>query len=47
MNKESNIIVGTGSKEDKEYHRYITNENEVTERVNAIDNHSSMSEEMF
>ena len=47
MNKESNIIVGTGSKEDKEYHHDIINENEVTERPNAIDNHSSKSEEMF
>ena len=31
-------IVGTGSKEDKEYHRDIINENEVTERLNTIDN---------
>ena len=56
MNKESNLIVGTGSKEDKEYHRDIiienevtdrVNENEVTDRVNAIDNDSSKSEGSF
>ena len=47
LNKESNLIVGTGSKEDKEYHRDIINENEVTERVNAIDNDSSKSKESF
>ena len=34
LNKESNEIVDTGSKEDKEYHRDIINENEVTDRVN-------------
>ena len=47
MNKESNLIVGTGSKQDKEYHHDIINENEVTDRVNAIDNDSSKSEESF
>ena len=47
LNKESNLIVGTGSKKDKEYHRDIINENEVTDRVNAIDNYSSRSEESF
>ena len=47
LNKESNLIVGTGSKEDKEYHRHIINENEVTDRVNAIDNNSRKSEEIF
>ena len=36
LNKESNEIVGTGSKEDKEYHRDIINENKVTDRVNKI-----------
>ena len=40
-------IVGTGSKEDKEYHRDIINENEVTNRVNTIDKDSSKSEERF
>ena len=40
-------IVGTGSKEDKEHHRDIINENEVTDRVNAIDKDSSISEERF
>ena len=45
LNKESNLIVCTGSKEDKEYHCDIINENEVTERVNAINNDSSKSEE--
>ena len=44
MNKE---IVGTGSKENKEYHGHIINENEVTDRKNAIDNDSSKSEESF
>ena len=44
LNKESNLIVGTGSKKDKEYHCDIINENEVTDRVNAIDV-SSKSEE--
>ena len=34
LNKESNEIVGTGSKEYKEYHRDIINENKVTDRVN-------------
>ena len=34
LNKESNEIVDTGSKEDKEYHRDIINENKVTDRVN-------------
>ena len=38
LNKESSLIVGTESKEDKEYHRDIINENEVTERLNTIDN---------
>ena len=47
LDKESNEIVGTGSKEDKEYHRDIINENEVTDRVNAIDKDSSKSEERF
>ena len=47
LNKERNLIVGTGSEEDKEYHRDIINENEVTERVNAIVNDSSKSEESF
>ena len=47
LNKESNLIVGTGSKKDKEYHRDIINENEVADRVNAIDNDSSRSDESF
>ena len=56
LNKESNEIVGTGSKEDKEYHRDIINENKVTDRVNkikvtdrvnAIVNDSRKSEESF
>ena len=47
LNKESNEIVGTGSKEDKQYHHDIINENEVTDRVNAFDNDSSKSEESF
>ena len=47
MTKENNQIVGTGRKEDKEHHRDIINENEVTDRVNAIDNDSSKSEEIF
>ena len=47
LNKESNEIVETGSKEDKEYHRDIINENVVTDRVNAIDNDSSRPEEVF
>ena len=47
LNKESSLIVGTESKEDKEYHRDIINENEVTDRVNAIDKDSSKSEERF
>ena len=47
LNKISNEIAGTGSKEDKEYHRDIINENEVTDRVNAIDNVSSQSAESF
>ena len=43
-----NLIVGTGSKKDKEYHRGdIINENEVADRVNAIDNDSSRSKESF
>ena len=47
LNKVSNEIAGTGSKEDNEYHRDIINENEVTDRVNAIDNVSSQSAESF
>ena len=47
LNKESSLIVGTESKEDKEYHRDIINENEVTDRVNAIHNDSSESAESF
>ena len=47
MTKENNQIVGTGRKEDKEHHRDIINENEVTDRVNAIDNDSSKSVESF
>ena len=56
LNKESNPTVGTGSKEDKEYHRDIiienevtdrVNENKVTDRANAIDNDSSKSEGSF
>ena len=48
--KESQLskeIVGTGNKENKEYHGDIINENEVTNRVNAIDNDSCKSEEKF
>ena len=45
FNKECNQIVGTGSKEDEEYHRDTINENEVTERINAIENDSSKSGE--
>ena len=41
LNKESNLIVDTGSKKDKEYHCDIIDKNKVTERVNAIDNDSS------
>ena len=47
LNKESNLFAGAGSKEDKEYHRDIMNENEVTNSVNAIDNDSRTSEERF
>ena len=47
LNKESNLIVGTGSKEEKEYHRDTINENEVTKRINLIDNNSSKSGENF
>ena len=47
MTKENNQIVGTGRKEDKEHHRDMINENEITDRVNAIDNDSSKSEEIF
>ena len=47
LTKENNQIVGTGRKEDKEHHRDIINENEVTDRVNAMDNDSSKSEEIF
>ena len=47
LNKESNEIVGTGTKEDKEYNRDFINESEVTDRANAIDNDSSKSEESF
>ena len=47
MKKESNLIIGTGNKEEKEYRRDIINENEFTERVNAIDNDSNKSEEKF
>ena len=45
LNKESNLIVVTGSKEDEEYCHSIINEHEVTEWVNATDNDSSKSEE--
>ena len=38
LNKESNLIVSTRSKEDKEYHHDIINENEITERLNTVDN---------
>ena len=47
LNKESNEIVGTGSKEDKEYQRDIINENEVTDGINAIDNNSRKPKESF
>ena len=47
LNKESNLIVGIGSKGNKEYHHDIVNENQVINRVNAIDNDSSKSEESF
>ena len=47
LTKENNQIVGTGRKEDKEHHRDMINENEVSDRVNAIDNDSSKSEEIF
>ena len=39
------VIVSTRGKEIKEYNRGIINENEVADRVNAIDNDSSKSEE--
>ena len=47
LNKEGNLIVITGNKEDKEDHHDIINENEVTDRVNATDNDSSKPEESF
>ena len=47
MHKESSLIVGTASKEDKEYHLDIINQNEVSDRVNGIDYDSNKSEESF
>ena len=47
LNKENNLIVVTGSKEDEEYCHNIINENEVTERVNAIDNDSVSLRKVF
>ena len=47
LNKESNEIAGIGIKKDKEQHGDVINENQVTDRVNAIDNDSSKSEESF
>ena len=47
LKKEITLIIGPGSKEDKEYYCDIINENEFTERVNVIDNDSSKSEENF
>ena len=44
LNKEINLTVSNGSKEDKEYHCDIINSNEVTDRVNAIVIDSSKSE---
>ena len=44
---KSNEIVGTRGKEDKEYHHDVGNANEVNNRINAIDNDSSKSEESF
>ena len=41
------VIVSTRGKEIKECNRGIINENEVADRVNAIDNDSSKSEESF
>ena len=37
LNKESNIIAGSGNKEDKRYHGDIVNENGVTGRLNVND----------
>ena len=45
LNKESKLIIGTACKEDKEYHLDNINENEVSNRVNGIDNDSDKSEE--
>ena len=45
--KKKNLILGTGSIEDKEYHHGIINDNEIIERVDAINTDSSESEESF
>ena len=45
--KKKNLILGPGSIEDKEYHHGIINDNEIIERVDAINTDSSESEESF
>ena len=47
LRKESQVVVGTGSIKDKEYHHDIINEIEVTESVNVVDNNFIQSKEAF
>ena len=47
MSKESQVVVGTGSIKDIEYHHDIINKNEVTESVNVVDNNFIQSKEAF
>ena len=47
LNIENQIVVGTGSKKDKEYDRGIIKESEVTENGNVADNGFNQTKKDF
>lgn len=47
LNTENQIVVGTGSKKDKEYDRGIIKESEVTESENVADNGFNQTKKDF
>ena len=47
LNKENQIVFGTGSKVNKEHRHDVIKENEVTESVNVADNDFNPSKENF
>lgn len=47
LNTENQIVVGTGSKKDKEYDHGIIKESEVTESENVADNGFNQTKKDF